>query len=182
MFIWLCPLQYFQKLVIFPCFKRLYSFFIYQLYSFRYLTFSTLHYEHGIFFYPKFHSYILAVFYYYHYYYCYYLTAFLQSSFQAFGTVPREAIIIGIIVIIMSPAFFLLSGEIQVISIFWFHSLSVQLKQQNLRDDKYVSSSYLTLGLIFWPYLDYLFISQNLNEIYASYSWEWIFDLSINHL
>ena len=42
--------------------KRSDSFLICHFYSFRYLSFSTFHYEHGTFSNAKFHSYILSVY------------------------------------------------------------------------------------------------------------------------
>ena len=53
--------QYFQVHVIFLFPKRSDS-LIWQLYSFRYLSFVIFHYEYGIFYYGKFHSNILVVY------------------------------------------------------------------------------------------------------------------------
>ena len=57
--------QYYQVLVILLFSKHSDSFLFWQFYSFSYLYFSTLHYNHTTFFYAKFHSiywlYILTV-------------------------------------------------------------------------------------------------------------------------
>ena len=53
--------QYSHGFVIFLFSKRSDSFLIWQFNSFRYLSFSTFHYEHDTSFYAKFHSYIIII-------------------------------------------------------------------------------------------------------------------------
>ena len=99
----------------------------------------------------------------------------LISSFPRLLSIPLKTFqsapsMIGITASFMFPSFFLFSGKIQVFVYLFAFSYFHFVVRWNKKTFHMVSSFFLlTQGLVFWPRLDDLFVSQNRREFYRSH-------------